>query len=60
MTGAYLWKCSLEGRHVARFAWETVCSPKEEGGLDVKDLEVWNKTCTIKLLWLILIAQYQQ
>lgn len=42
MCSAFLWKGNLEGRHVAKVAWETVTTPKEEGGLGVKNLLVWN------------------
>lgn len=53
MCSAYLWKGSLDGRHVARVAWETITSPKAEGGLGLKDIRIWNKSCTFKLLWML-------
>ena len=51
---AFLWKGNLDGRYTTRVAWETVCSPKEEGGLGLKNLNLWNKTCSIKLFWMLL------
>lgn len=32
-------------------AWEKICYPKNAGGLKVMDLELWNKTLLVKLLW---------
>lgn len=53
MCSAYLQKGSLDGRHVARVAWETVTTPKAEGGLGLKNILVWNKSCMFKLLWML-------
>lgn len=33
--------------------WTTVCSPKKEGGLGLKDLLVWNKVFALKLIFLL-------
>lgn len=54
MCNAFLWKGTLEGKYVARVAWEKVSTPKEIGGLGLRNLMLWNRTCTIKLLWLLL------
>lgn len=35
----------------AKVGWETVCSPKEEGGLGFRVLRDWNKAAMIKHLW---------
>ncbi|CAG7900676.1 unnamed protein product, partial [Brassica rapa] len=51
--GAYLWKGTTEGHHSARVSWETVTLSKEEGGLGIRDLHLWNKACTLKLVWLL-------
>ncbi|XP_033136094.1 uncharacterized protein LOC103837732 isoform X1 [Brassica rapa] len=53
MCAAFLWKGSVEGRYTARVAWEKVCLPKDEGGLGLKNLCVWNKACSLKLLWML-------
>lgn len=39
---------------MARIAWEKITSPKKHGGLGIRNLALWNRTCTIKLLWLLL------
>lgn len=54
MCNAFLWKGTLEGRYVARVAWDKVTQPKRCGGLGLRNLELWITTCTIKLLWLLL------
>ena len=47
----FLWKGPdlLGGGH--KVAWSEICLPKEEGGLGVKDLVVWNKCAMLKHLW---------
>ncbi|XP_013594768.1 PREDICTED: uncharacterized protein LOC106302916 [Brassica oleracea var. oleracea] len=52
LCGAYLWRGTTEGHHSARVSWDTVTLSKEEGGLGIRDLNYWNKACTLKLLWL--------
>lgn len=54
MCNAFLWKGTLEGKYVARVAWDRVTQPKPGGGFGLRNLELWNTTCTIKLLWLLL------
>ncbi|XP_073121801.1 uncharacterized protein [Henckelia pumila] len=34
-------------------AWDRVCRPKEDGGLGIKDISVWNKALLAKTLWKI-------
>ncbi|XP_013645955.2 uncharacterized protein LOC125594385 [Brassica napus] len=53
MCSAFLWKGNLDAHSTARVAWTTVCKPKEEGGLGVKDLLTWNKACCLRLIWLL-------
>lgn len=54
MCNAYLWKGTLEGRFNAKVSWEVVTTPKLEGGLGLKNLRIWNRTCALKLLWFLL------
>lgn len=54
MSSSYLWKGSIEGKHTARIAWDTVTTPKEEGGLGIKNLLIWNRTYSLKLLWMLI------
>lgn len=53
LCGAYLWRGTTEGHHSARVSWEIVTLSKEEGGLGIRDLNEWNKACTLKLVWLL-------
>lgn len=48
--GAYLWKGTTEGHHSARASWDTITLSKAEGGLNCRDLAVWNKASIIKLI----------
>lgn len=32
-------------------AWELVCRPKQEGGLDIIDCELWNQAEIAKYVW---------
>ncbi|XP_019089220.1 PREDICTED: uncharacterized protein LOC109128016 [Camelina sativa] len=54
LSGAFLWKGTTEGHHSACVAWETITTAKSEGGLGIRDLQLWNKACMIKLIWLLL------
>lgn len=31
--------------------WRNMCKPKQQGGLGLKDLSVWNKAMIMKHLW---------
>lgn len=53
LCGAYLWRGTTEEHHFARVSWDTVTLSKEEGRLGIRDLNYWNKACTLKLLWLL-------
>lgn len=50
----FLWSGNIEKRGVAKIAWSTVCLPKEEGGLGLRSLLVWNKVLCLKFIWLLL------
>lgn len=32
-------------------AWDKICLPKSAGGLNVRNLELWNKAAILRLLW---------
>lgn len=53
MCSTFLWKGDLESRNSARVAWETVVLTTEQGGLGVKDLYIWNRACTLRLIWML-------
>ncbi|KAF3545427.1 hypothetical protein DY000_02001940 [Brassica cretica] len=46
----FLWKGDTDSGNSAR---ETVTLTKEQGGLGVKDLLTWNKSCCLRLIWMI-------
>lgn len=31
--------------------WDTICTPKENGGLDFRHLSTWNKAAIGKMVW---------
>nr|GEV48175.1 hypothetical protein [Tanacetum cinerariifolium] len=35
----------------AKVSWESVCRPKEQRGLRIKNLQVWNEVLLVKQLW---------
>lgn len=50
---SFIWSgCDLR-KHGAKVSWEKVCSPKSEGGLGFKSLEVWNKVAIAKHVWFL-------
>lgn len=51
----FLWKNAVHGAcSGAKVHWDTVCLPKAEGGLGVRELEAWNNACCLKIIWLLL------
>lgn len=50
---AFLWKGS--GQHArAKVVWSDLCYPKEEGGLGLKRLKIWNRAATLRHIWHLL------
>lgn len=50
---AFLWSgCELK-KYGAKVAWDKICSPKNEGGLGFKSLDVWNKSAIAKHVWFL-------
>ena len=47
----FLWGGGLEQRRIAWVRWDTVCLPKERGGLGVKDLRKFNIALLGKWRW---------
>jgi len=45
---SFLWKGSDLSYGNAKVAWNTICLPKKEGVLGVKNLEVWNRVALVK------------
>ena len=50
----YLWGGGkAEYQKAPYVSWDTVCTPKNEGGLGIKNLNMWNKASIAKLIWVI-------
>nr|GEV72919.1 retrovirus-related Pol polyprotein from transposon TNT 1-94 [Tanacetum cinerariifolium] len=47
----FLWSHTDESKGKAKIAWKSVCKPKSEGELGLKDLMWWNKALLVKHLW---------
>ncbi|GKB98576.1 hypothetical protein Tco_0984713 [Tanacetum coccineum] len=47
----FLWNQSDDSKGKAKVAWKAVCKPKNQGGLGLKDLTIWNNTLLVKHLW---------
>jgi hypothetical protein len=48
---SFLWSGGTVITRKAPVAWDSVCSPKASGGLNLISLEEWNKANLAKLLW---------
>jgi len=53
----FLWGGSDTQKKIAWVKWETVCMPKSEGGLGVKDVEKFNISLLSKWRWRLLVEQ---
>lgn len=56
MCGAFLWSGAPNSARGAKIAWDSVCTPKESGGLGLRRLADWNKVLGLKLIWLLFTA----
>ena len=56
MCGAFLWSGAPNSARGAKITWDSVCTPKEAGGLGLRRLADWNKVLGLKLIWLIFTA----
>ncbi|PWA71036.1 hypothetical protein CTI12_AA283580 [Artemisia annua] len=48
---SFLWSQNDMSKGKAKVAWKSVCQPKVQGGLGLKDLATWNKALLVKHLW---------
>ncbi|XP_013651351.1 uncharacterized protein LOC106356058 [Brassica napus] len=53
MCNHFMWSGDIAKKHGVKVAWSTVCQPKEEGGLGLRNFSLWNKTLNLKLIWLL-------
>ncbi|PKI76621.1 hypothetical protein CRG98_002930 [Punica granatum] len=52
---SFLWRgMDSNAAGKAKIAWDTICLPKNEGGLGIKRLAVWNNACIMRFIWLII------
>ena len=56
MCNAFLWNGAPNSARGVKIAWESVCTPKEAGGLGLKRLADWNVVLGLKLIWLLYAA----
>lgn len=47
----FLWSGQFEQKAMALVAWSVICTPRQEGGLALKQLNVWNKVALGAQLW---------
>ncbi|XP_028124903.1 uncharacterized protein LOC114321868 [Camellia sinensis] len=50
---SFFWSGCEIRKYGAKVSWEHVCSPKSEGGLGFKSIEVWNKAAVAKHIWFL-------
>ncbi|XP_039037483.1 uncharacterized protein LOC120174810 [Hibiscus syriacus] len=53
----YFWKGSDIPAVGARVSWDRICKPKSKGGLGLKDIKSWNKSCMMLLIRRLLIGE---
>jgi hypothetical protein len=48
---SFLWTGGTTISRKSPISWKKVCRPKTQGGLNLMDLDIWNKVFLLKLLW---------
>ena len=48
---AFLWHYNNKDTKPGNVNWEYLCRPKKEGGLGIRNLELWNRAATGKIVW---------
>ncbi|GJV73508.1 RNA-directed DNA polymerase, eukaryota, reverse transcriptase zinc-binding domain protein [Tanacetum coccineum] len=51
----FLWCQGKLTKGKAKVSWGNICKPKEQGGLGIKDLELWNEVLLVKQLWNVIL-----
>nr|GEW28659.1 RNA-directed DNA polymerase, eukaryota, reverse transcriptase zinc-binding domain protein [Tanacetum cinerariifolium] len=57
MLKGFLWCQGELAKGKAKVSWEAVCKPKNQGGLGIKDLGVWNEVLMVKHLWNVAVKK---
>lgn len=47
----FLWIAEHQNKGKAPIAWETICKPKVVGGLNISEVQYWNKATIVKHMW---------
>lgn len=47
----FIWRSTADNRKCHLISWSKICTPKEEGGLGLRDLRSINKVYMMKLAW---------
>ena len=51
MCRSYQWSGAGKITRKALIAWEKVCRPKNEGGMGLINMQIWNRAAIVKLCW---------
>jgi len=51
LCSAFLWSGPELSTKKAKIAWDTICRPKQEGGLGLRSIKEANDVCCLKLIW---------
>ncbi|CAN1293082.1 LINE-1 retrotransposable element ORF2 protein [Linum perenne] len=57
LCASYLWGGDDSSGKKAKVAWTDVTFPKQEGGLGLRDMKMWNQALVFRLLWDIFACQ---
>lgn len=55
----FIWSGNIDQRKLSTVAWSTICKPKEEGGLSVRDPSKTNQASLLFLTWKLLNSKEQ-
>lgn len=53
LCSAFLWKEKVEVSTGAKVSWFYISFPKSEGGIGIRNMEILNETCALKLIWML-------
>lgn len=49
----FLWNGNITRKTVAKVSWKSICLPKEDSGLGLRNFALWNKTLCLRLIWIL-------
>lgn len=53
LCSCFLWSGDVTKSAFVKVSWDHSCRPKDEGGLGLRNLNLWNKTLSLRLVWLL-------